>query len=46
MTARDNRKQKTTDQCPNQEVDVQDSCAPCGATACEAEEDDGCTSCE
>lgn len=32
--------------CPKQAVDdVQDSCGPCGSTACEAEEDAGCDTC-
>ncbi|MFZ5646760.1 MAG: hypothetical protein ACOY30_03970 [Bacillota bacterium] len=38
-------KQKVIDSCPKQEVDVQDSCVPCGATACETEEDAGCDTC-
>lgn len=45
MTAKDS-KQKLTDNCPKQETDIQDSCAPCDATTCDAGEDDGCTTCE
>ncbi len=45
MTARDN-KQKVADNCPKQEVDTQDVCAPCEAVPCDAAEDSGCAPCE
>jgi hypothetical protein len=38
MTAKDS-KQKITDNCPKQEADIQDTCSPCDATECDAEED-------
>lgn len=38
-------KQKATDSCPKQEVDVQEGCGPCGSTACDTEEDAGCDTC-
>ncbi|MFZ5644383.1 MAG: hypothetical protein ACOY46_12405 [Bacillota bacterium] len=41
MTAKE-RRDTITDDCPRQEVDVQEGCGPCGATACEAEEEAGC----
>ncbi|MFZ5634143.1 MAG: hypothetical protein ACOY40_14970 [Bacillota bacterium] len=45
MTARDN-KQKVTDSCPKQEADIQNTCDPCEATACDVEGDTGCDPCE
>ncbi len=45
VTARDN-KQKMTENCPEKEMEIQDSCSPCGATACDTGENAACDPCE